>query len=147
MTLGSALRAHLLADAAISAVVAARIYPLRLPQPKKDAVNLPAIVLQRISTVRYAHLRGAEALARPRLQVDCWATTHDAATSLGTLVRQRLNGFAGTWTSDESPSVDIAVQAIFLENEQDLFEEEIQGGLCRHSADYFVFHSTVEGTV
>jgi len=147
VTLGAALRAHLLADTAIAAIVAARIYPLRLPQPKKDAVNLPAIVLQRISTVRYAHLRGAEALGRPRWQVDCWAATHDAATSLGALVRQRLNGFAGTWTSDESPSVDIVVQAILLENEQDFFEEEIQGGLCRHSADYFLYHSTAEGTV
>jgi hypothetical protein len=143
MTIGAALRAHLLDDAAIAALVTARVYPLRLPQ---KAV-MPSIVLTRISGVRWAHLRGAEALVRPRYQVDCWAATHDAATQLGTLVRQRLNGFAGTWTSDESPLIDIHVQAMLLVDERDLFEEEILGGLCRHSADYFLYHATNEGSV
>lgn len=146
MTIGAALRAHLLADTAIAAIVAARVYPLRLPQPKAGVVNLPAIVIQRISGFRFKHLRGADALARPRYQVDCWAQTHDAATALGSLVRQRLNGFAGEWTDDESPETTVRV-VVLLENEQDLFEEDILGGLCRHSADYFIFHGTANGTV
>lgn len=143
MTLGTGLRTHLLSDTTIAGLVSGRIFPLRLPQK----AEMPAIVYQQISGVRFAHLRGAEALARPRFQVDCWARTHDGAVALGAFVRQRLNGFAGTWTSDESPSVDITVQAILLQDERDLFEEEILGGLCRHSADYFIFHSTNEGTV
>lgn len=147
MTVGEALRTHLLSETSIAGLVAGRVYPLRLPQPKAGVTNLPAIVLTRISGIRYPHLRGAESLARPRYQVDCWANTHDAATALGTLVRQSLNGFAGTWTSDDSPAIDIRVQAILLVDERDLFEEEIQGGLCRHSADYFLWHQTNEGTV
>ncbi len=143
MTVETGLRFHLLDEATIAGLVGARIYPLRLPQK----ATFPAIVLQRISSMRWKHLRGADALARPRYQVDCWAQTHDAATSLGNLVRQRLNGFAGTWTSDESPEVIIRVQGLFIENEQDLFEEEILGGLCRHSADYFLYHSTAEGSL
>jgi hypothetical protein len=44
-----------------------------------------------------------------------------------------------------SPSVDRLVQVIF-QDERDLFEEEILGGLARHSADYLVFYQTGEGT-
>lgn len=143
MTIGVGLRRHLLDDPAIAALVVSRIYPLRLPQK----AIMPSIVLQRISGIRYPHLRGAEALARPRFQVDCWGQTHDAATSLGALVRQSLNGFKGSWTSDDSPEITIQVQGILLQDERDMFEEEVLGGLCRHSADYFVFHGTVGGTV
>ncbi len=40
MTIGAALRAHILGDVNIAAIVSGRVYPLRLPQFKKDAVNL-----------------------------------------------------------------------------------------------------------
>ncbi len=142
MNIGAALRAHLLGDAAIAAVVVARVYPLRLPQ----RTVLPAIVLTKISGVRYGHLRGNDALARPRYQVDSWAATHDAATALGALCRQRLNGYAGDWTDSESPATTVTVK-IFIDGDQDLFDEDISGGSCRHSADYFLFHGTAEGTV
>ena len=142
MIIGVALRAHLLADASIAALVGARIYPLRLPQ---KAV-MPSIVIQRVSGVRFGHLRGGGSLARPRYQVDCWAATHDAATALGTLCRQRLDGYTGEWADDESPTTTIRV-AVHFEDERDLFEEDIMGGLCRHSADYFLFHQTNSGAV
>ncbi len=142
MTIGTALRAHLLADATITALVVARIYPLRLPQ---KAV-LPSIVLTRVSGLRFGHLRGAGSLARPRYQVDCWAQTHDGATTLGSLCRQRLDGFVGTWTDAASPPTAIQV-ALQFETELDLFEEDINGGVCRHSADYFLFHQTAGGTL
>ena len=142
MTIGAALRNHLLADAQIAAIVGTRLFPLRLPQK----VVLPAIVLTRISEVRYGHLRGNEALARPRYQVDCWATTHDGATALGTLVRQRLNGYTGTWTDTDSPSSTIPVTVLF-DSAQDLFDPDILGGACRHMSEYFVWHGTANGAV
>lgn len=147
MTISTELRRYLLDDMSIVSRVAARIYPLRLPQPKSGATNLPAIVISRISELRWAHLRGAEALARPRYQVDCWAATHDAATELGALVRQRLNGFAGLLSNTDSPIVTVQIQAILFQDARDFFEEDIQGGLCRHSADYLVYHETLEGAV
>jgi len=142
VTIGAALRAHLLGDVQTAAMVGGRAYPLRLPQ--KTA--LPAIVLTRISETRVAHLRGADALARPRYQVDCWAATHDAATQLGALCRQRLNGFAGTWTDTDSPTTSVSVK-ILIDGEQDLFDADISGGSCRHSADYLIWHSTADGAV
>lgn len=143
ITVGEGLRSYLLAAPAIAALVGTRVYPLRLPQK----ATFPAIVLQRISDVRWSHLRGAGSLARPRFQVDCWATTHLAATQLGSLCRARLAGFAGTFTDAESPATVIRVQAIVMDSEQDLFEEDINGGICRHSADYFLFHGTAENTI
>lgn len=142
MTIGTALRAHLLADATLAAVVTARIYALRLPQKP----TLPAVVLQRISGFRWKHLRGSGALARPRFQVDSWAQTHDAASELGAVVRQRLEGFTGEWPIGGSPPVTVRVSVLF-EDERDLFEEDVLGGLCRHSADYFLFHQTAGGTL
>lgn len=130
-----AMRAFLLDEAAIAGLVVTRVFPLRLPQKP----TLPAIVIQRVSDVREAHLRGINALSKARYQVDCWAQTHDGATSLGAYVARRLSGFSGTWTTTSSPAQSVSV-TVFPEMEQDLFEEEIQGGLCRHSADYFLYH-------
>ncbi len=133
-----AMKAFLMGETAISSALGGddtRIRPLRLPQKP----TLPAIVIIRVSDVRGAHLRGIQAQARARYQVDCWASTPDAATSLGALVARRLSGFSGTWTTTGSPAHEVRV-TVFPEMEQDLFEEEIQGGLCRHSADYFLYH-------
>jgi uncharacterized protein DUF3168 len=142
--LGAALRAYLLDDVQIAALVGNRVYPLRLPQK----VTLPAIVLTRISGLRFAHLRGADALARPRYQVDCWAATHDAASRLGALCRQRLNGYTGTWSDADSPATTIPVTILLdADGDRDLFDEDISGGSCRHSADYFVWHGTADGAV
>jgi hypothetical protein len=142
LTIAAALRAHLLGDTAIAALVAARVYPLRLPQKPV----LPAIVLTQISSHRSKHLRGAEALARARYQVDAWAATFDAADALGTLCRRRLNGYAGTWTDGESPETAVLVR-VLIDSEMTLFEEDILGGLCRYSADYFLYYGTSEGVV
>jgi len=142
MTITEALRTHLLGDAAIAALVGARIYPLRLPQK----VTMPAIVLSLISDPRPGHLRGVAGMARARYQVDAWAQTYDGATQLGGLCRQRLNGFAGEWTDGGSPPV-VVYAKVFYDTGQDRFETEILGGLARHSADYLIFHSTAGGTL
>lgn len=142
MTINAALRAHLLGDAGIAALVTQRIYPLRLPQ---KAV-MPAIVFTKISAFRWGHLRGQGSLARPRFQVDSWDSTNDGAVALGALCRRRLEGYQGVWADGESPETTINVSVQF-QDEREFFEEEILGGLCRHSADYFLFHSTAAGVL
>lgn len=145
MTIGSALRTHLLGDTAISALVVARVYPLRLPQKPL----MPAIVYMKVTGRRFTHLRGPASLARPRYQLDCWASTHDGAVELGTLVRQRLDGYNGTWSDGGSPAITMDVSALLdpEQGDRDLFEEDVNGGLCRNSADYFIFHSTAGGSL
>lgn len=143
MTVIEGFRSFLLANTSIAAIVSARVFPLRLPQKLDLSNGKGAIVLTRVDQIAEAHLRGPDALVRARIQVDCYAVTHDAATALGTLCRQRLFGYQGTWTGTGSPIPVVHVQAILEDMESDRFEEELQGGFCRHMADYFVFYVIV----
>lgn len=154
MTITEGLRTHLLSNSAwrgeelgiqISAMVGARIYPLLLPQTPKLDVG-PAIVFQKISQMRLGHLRGQGSLARPRIQIDSWATRHDTASALAALVRRRLEGFTGEFTDGGSPAVTARV-TIFFDTDMDIFDPDILGGVFRNSADYFIYHSTAEGVL
>src|SRR5262245_5285190 len=124
MTIKEALRSHLLGDASITAMVlGAQIYPVRLPQKvlssPTDASG--AITYQGISSIRFAHLRGQGAAARPRIQLDSWARTFDRAQALGKAIRLRLEGFAGVWSDEASPPIAARVSILF-DTEMDLFE-------------------------
>lgn len=143
MTLLEGLKNYLTGDTGIEALVADRVYPVRLPQK----VTLPAITYQLISDPRDPHLRGVTGRARPRFQIDSYALTQLSADVLGGLVRQRLDGFKGEFSDDASPPATITVQGVFFETAMELFDEDINGGSSRHSADYFIHHSTHGGTV
>jgi len=136
MTLAEGLRAFLLDDAAIAAVVVARVYPGRLPQKAFSGPNDgAALVLTNISERSPQHLRGTGGLSTTLYQVDAWARTFDAATALGRLCRARLDGYTGIWSDSGSPAVDLRVTVLFDES-RDLVEADIQGGLYRQSTDY-----------
>lgn len=129
-------RLHLIDNAAIAALVSGRVYTPILPQK----VTYPAIQLQLISDVEGMHLRGPDGCSRSRVQVDCWALTRDAAFAVGRLCRQRLLGFSGTWTGDAStsPYGQLRIMLVELQHGSEQFEQEVMGGMCRQTADYFV---------
>ncbi len=143
MTVIEGLRSYLLANASIAAIVGTQVYPLRLPQKVNVTPPSGAIVLTRVDDIGEAHLRGPNALSRARIQVDAWAKQFDDAVELGSLVRQRIDGYSGTWTDGASPASLIRVQAILSDSESDFTEEEIQGGLYRQSTDYMVTYAPV----
>jgi len=148
MTVIEGLRSYLLANAEIAAIVGTRAFPLRLPQKVDLTAHKGAIVLTRVDDIRDAHLRGPNALSRARIQVDCWAQTFDDTTALGTLCRQRLNGYSGTWTDNAmSPPTLVRVQAILMDTESDFAEPDIQGGFYRHSTDYMVSYVSVDEAI
>lgn len=126
MAIGPELRTYLLADASILATVGQRIYPIRLPQNP----TLPAITYLKVSGLRHYKTNGPQNLSRPRVQIDCWATTYAAALSLAEDVRQALEGYSGAMGTK-------TVQGTFFENEQEFFEDEPL--YYRHSRDYFVW--------
>jgi hypothetical protein len=141
-SIGDLLRAYVLADATVSGLVASRMYPVRLPQK----ATMPALVYTQISGLRHGHLRGPASAAEPRYQVDAWALTFSEAHQLGKAVRRRLEAFVGEWSGNDSPATSVTVAVQFI-TEYDVFEEDILGGLARHSADYFVFHGTHAGSI
>ncbi len=93
MTLEAELRTYTLAGAAVAALVGARMHARMLPQTP----TLPAIVYFRVDTRRLHDMDGPDGLPRPRMQVTSWATTPAAAYELAAAVRERLDGYSGTW--------------------------------------------------
>jgi hypothetical protein len=108
-----------------------RIYPNELPQ----GAALPAIVYQRISTVRFSTHDDApdkERLARPRIQLTCWAEDPDAAEDLGDEILSALSGLKDTIDG-------IRIDAVLIEN--DLGDQEPDSGRHRRIIDVFAFHA------
>jgi len=93
VALEAELRTYTLAGAAVAGLVGTRMHARMLPQ----APTLPAIVYQRIDTRRLHDLAGPDGLPRARMQVTCWGSTPAVAYSVASVVRERLDGFKGTW--------------------------------------------------
>jgi hypothetical protein len=90
---------------------------------------LPAIVFQRIDTRRLHDMAGPDGLPRPRMQITCWATTPAGATDLAAVVRQRLDGYKGTWGT-------LAIGSCLLVGEMDLDDPET--GRCAVALDFMI---------
>lgn len=116
--IGLAVKARLTAHAGTSALVASRVYPLRLPQ----GPTYPAVRYQLIGAPR-THLMGDDPDAsigvHARVQVDCYADTYAGAHELAEQVRLALSRWSGT-------SGGVAVEVVFLEDERDMDEPTIK---------------------
>ena len=66
MPIEPALRAYVLADPAVSALIGTRWYPVVLPQ----STAFPAVTYQRITTTRVGSHHGPSGLAAARFQID-----------------------------------------------------------------------------
>ena len=119
----SALYAHLVADAGVTALLGTRIYPLDLPQEP----TTPCATYHRVSTVpRYVH--GADLnFDTVRIQIDCYADSVLGAKTLADAVRDALSAHSGDMQGTD-------VQAVLLDNEQDFTDPTTE--LCRVSQDY-----------
>lgn len=90
-----ALRAFLVADPAIEALVktgtTTRIYPVKMPQ----GVTATSIVYNDISSQTGLHNEGSDGLTSTRIQIAAWALTADAAQALALAIKNRLHGYQG----------------------------------------------------
>jgi hypothetical protein len=125
-----ALRSFLLADASIAAAVGVRVYPIKLPQ----GTTAVSIVYNRISGGGDYHLQGLSGFAHHRFQIDAWASTANAATSLADLIRDRIDGYRGDMGTDSPPVV--TVHGIFMADQREDYDDEAK--LHRMSRDYFI---------
>lgn len=125
MSIEAALYSKLTGDSGVAAVVGARIYPMHMPQ----AGTLPALVYERIDTMRtYGH-DGQHSPTTVRMQVDSIAATLATAVSCADAVLAALSGFKGTVGA-------VDVRACFAANQINLPDEET--GLVRVIQDYLI---------
>lgn len=78
----SALRARLVADITLAALVGTRVYWAERPQNSL----LPAVTLLTISDGREQHLKGIETLQASRVQIDVWAATYASGRAVAEAV-------------------------------------------------------------
>jgi len=87
----AAINTLLKANGPVSALVAARIYPLRVPQSE----TLPAIAIQRTKDEELQTLGGPIGPAEGHVVITAWADTALAAKALGDTIVEELRGFRG----------------------------------------------------
>lgn len=125
-----ALRSFLLGSTEIAAVVAARVYPIKLPQGTTAA----SIVYNRISGAGDYHMQGLSGFAKHRFQIDAWAPTAEVASTLADLIRDRIDGYQGPMGGDSPPPIE--VHGVFMVDQREDYDEA--AGLHRMSRDFFI---------
>jgi len=120
-------------NAGVSNLVAARIYPNKLPQ----TATLPAITYQRISTPRvHTHdTSGAVGTAHPRFQFDAWGTTYSSCQAVSDAIRAALNGYKGTMGAGGTA---VTVQGALVDDER--YDNSPDTGMQRIMSDYLIWH-------
>lgn len=124
-----ALRQFLLADTAIAAKVATRVFPLVMPQGTKET----SIVYTRISGKSGHHMAGRDGLAFIRMQIDVWSPSSDEAAALANLIKDRLDGYKGQMGAGDAA---VTVQGIFFADERENYDDAVK--MHRMSRDYFI---------
>lgn len=117
------LYAQLTSSSAVSAIVAARVYPTALPQESA----MPAIVYSRQSTERPRALDGGIGLVHVTMRLDCWADAYADAHELAEAVREELDWYAGA-----------SIQLVTVDDEEDGWDREL--GLARVTLQVSVWH-------
>lgn len=126
-----ALRAFLLADGAIAALVVQRVYPIKLP----EGISAASIVYNEISGIGDYHMEGPSGLVSVRMQIAAWAQTPDAAHALFLAVKNRIEGYRGPMGSG---AAEVIVQGVFIDTWRDTEDKEAK--LFGKAADYFIHY-------
>lgn len=121
-----ALRALLLADAAVADLVGTRVTWAMRPQGS----DLPAIVLWLISGREESHFQGPDHVADSLVQIDCWAATYGAAKRVARAAQAALAGYRDT--GDSPPGI---FQGLFVEAARDAVDDAQPAPLYRTSLD------------
>jgi hypothetical protein len=124
----SALVAYLRADSGLNALINGRVHPGRLSSPGE----YPALVYQRISTVRRAGYDGRMPLVEARFQFDAWADRQASARQVAQTLTDALLGFNGEMGG-------YTVQVPRQSNDMDMFEDD--AGLYRVMTEFIIWHS------
>lgn len=126
-----ALRAFLIADGPIAALVATRVYPIKLPA----GIAAASIVYNEVSGVGDYHMQGPSGLAQVRMQIGAWAPTADQAHALFLAIKERIEGYRGPMGEG---AAEVRVQGVFIDTWRDL--DDTVANLRGKIADYFIHY-------
>ena len=133
MIIEEALYTYLSTHAGLSALVSTRVYPVVMPQ----GCTLPAVTYQKIDGPR-VHAMGSDAgLAHPRFQVSCWGSTYKSTKDVAAQVRAALQDYTGTMGG----AGGVSVGGVFLDDENDLFDDAAGTGVYHVALDFIVWHT------
>ena len=111
MLLGDMVYTRLTTDATLTAMLSTRVYPSHLPQ----SPTLPAVTYAIVSRVP---TESNTQIFETRVQLDCWATTYDAAHALANLVQKSLRFYRKTDGSGNR------ILSIYEANQGDAYDDE-----------------------
>lgn len=122
MSVASDLVEHLRNHPGLSALVADRIYPRRMP----DDATLPCLVYNRISTVPDIGLASVD-LSPARFQFDAWSDRSQVATDVGDQLEDALNLVA----------IPTSIDRVLPDGRRDRYDN--QADLHGETLDFLVF--------
>lgn len=122
-----ALRSLLANSELVTHYVSDRIYYVQAIQE----VQLPYIVMTKVSAPRIHSHDGYSNLSNPRFQFSSFAETYLEAKQITRSIQQVLQGFRGV-------SEDVHIQMCLYMNEVDMYET--QTGLHHVAVDYEIYH-------
>jgi hypothetical protein len=105
------------ADATLTTLVAARIFPEIVPQ----TATRPAIAITITGNDRGHNLQGADGVAYARVEFDVRATSRSSATAIKEAIENVWDGYAGTITSGAN---SVIVLRSKQEDETDRYERQ-----------------------
>lgn len=127
MTVEVAVRAHLLADAGVIAIVGTRGYTLKFPQQP----TLPAFRVQLIDEQESAHLRGGATVKPARVQVDAVAAessgvdAYAQASGLAAAISSAMMSHAPFVVSDgASPATALELKVIERQTRAPMYDPD-----------------------
>lgn len=123
--LETGLYAYVQAGAALTALIGDRVYPITAPQ----AVSLPYMTFQRVSTQPTHDLSGPDPLSKCRVQFDCYGEQPLGAKQVSEALRALIDGYQGMMGT-------VSVRAVMRANERDLSVPETE--TYRISCDYWI---------
>lgn len=122
-----AVRAHLLVDPPLAALIGDRIDPIQLAQ----RATLPALTYARISRKPTQHRDNpVPTYSRVRIQFDVWAASYAQAVD----VKNALVNAMGALVRTTNPRIDVSL----LQDDRDALE--VDTGRWRSIIDYFVWY-------
>lgn len=120
MSIETAIRSALINNAAVSALVGTRVYPMFLAQ----GYTLPAISYQRITGSRPREQSDKTGRVNARFQVDCWADTYSGGRDLAGKVIECLDNHRGTLGTGTAATDDVGT--IETITERDDYNETVE---------------------